>query len=104
MQNYDEMYVVRYAQSYEEPTDTDVLLFVGHGKKIRGFDSFGVGVGAGRSSGTSLWQTVMETYYRWQVTKELVISPDLQLIFGSDSVTGESKIRVVGGIRLGLVF
>ena len=86
----NEMYVVRYAQSYEEPTDTDVLLFVGHGKKIRGFDSFGVGVGAGRSSGTSLWQTVLETYYRWQVTKELVISPDLQLIFGSDSGTGES--------------
>lgn len=46
----------------------------------------------------------METYYRWQITKELVISPDLQLIFGSDPRSGDSKVRVVGGIRLGIIF
>ena len=100
----NEIYIVRIAQSYGDPTDTDMLLFIGHGKQIRGFDSFGLGVGAGRSSSTQIWQSVVETYYRWQVTKELVISPDLQIIFGSDNITKESKVRVVGGIRLGIIF
>ncbi len=100
----NEVYVFRIAQSYGDPTDTDMLLFAGHGKQIRGFDSFGFGVGAGRSSATQIWQSVVETYYRWQVTKELVISPDLQIIFGSDNSTKESKVRVAGGIRLGIAF
>jgi hypothetical protein len=103
-QEENEIYVVRIAQSYGDPTDTDMLLFIGHGKQIRGFDGFGLGVGAGRSSSTQIWQSVVETYYRWQVTKELVISPDLQIIFGSDDSTKESKVRVVGGIRLGIIF
>ena len=103
-QEENEIYVVRIAQSYGDPTDTDMLLFIGHGKQIRGFDGFGLGVGAGRSSSTQIWQSVVETYYRWQVTKELVISPDIQLIFGSDDSTKESKVRVVGGIRLGIIF
>jgi carbohydrate-selective porin OprB len=47
---------------------------------------------------------VVESYYRWQITKELVITPDLQIIFGSDPTSGESKVRVVGGLRLGIVF
>lgn len=100
----NEIYVLRVARSFEEPTDTDLLFFVGHGKQIRGFDSLGVGVGAGRSSATQIWQSVFETYYRWQVTKELVITPDLQVIFGSDPSTEEFKVRVVGGIRLGIIF
>jgi carbohydrate-selective porin OprB len=58
----------------------------------------------GRSAETQNWQTVFESYYRWQVTKELVISPDLQLIFGSDPTTKESKVRTVAGIRLGILF
>ena len=99
----NEVYVVRLAQSIGEPTNTDLLLFIGHGKQIRGFDSFGVGVGAGRSSATQIWQSVMETYYRWQVTKELVVTPDLQIIFGDDE-EGNSKTRVVGGLRMGIVF
>jgi hypothetical protein len=100
----NEVYVVRLAHSYGDPTDTDTLLFIGHGKQIRGFDSFGLGVGTGRSTVTGIWQSVVETYYRWQVTKELVITPDLQLIFGSDDNTKESKARLVGGIRLGIIF
>ena len=100
----NEIYVLRLAQSYGDPTDTDMLLFIGHGKQIRGFDSFGLGVGVGRSTATQICQTVVETYYRWQVTKELVLTPDLQLIFGNDDSTKESKVRVVGGIRLGIIF
>ncbi|NNK56618.1 MAG: hypothetical protein HKP44_04840 [Desulfofustis sp.] len=100
----NEIWVLRAAHSYGDPTDTDMLLFIGHGKQIMGFDSLGVGVGMGRSTETQIWQSVFESYYRWQVTKELVITPDLQLIFGSDPSTKESKVRVVGGLRLGIVF
>jgi hypothetical protein len=100
----NEIWILRLAQSYGDPTDTDMLLFIGHGTQIRGFDSLGVGVGAGRSSATQIWQTVLESYYRWQVTKELVITPDVQIIFGSDPATQESKVRTVAGIRLGIVF
>ena len=100
----NEIWVLRLAQSFEDPTDTDMLLFIGHGKQIRGFDSLGVGVGAGRSAEKQIWQSVFESYYRWQVTKELVITPDLQIIFGSDPTTKESKVRTVAGIRLGIVF
>ena len=100
----NEVWVFRFAQSFEDPTDTDMLLFLGHGKQIRGFDNLGVGVGAGRSAATQTWQTVFESYYLWQVTKELVITPDLQVIFGSDPTTKESKVRIVGGLRLGIVF
>ena len=99
----NETYVLRITQSSGNPTDTDLLLFVGHGKRIRGFDNLGFGIAAGRSSASSEWQTVLESYYRWQVTKELVITPDLQIIFGNNP-TGESAVRLVGGIRLGIVF
>ena len=99
-----ETFVFRLARSYNEPTDTDLLLFIGHSKDIRGFDNLGIGVGVGRSSATKIWQSVFETYYRWQVTKELVITPDLQIVFGSDPATDESKVRVVGGIRAGIIF
>lgn len=98
-----ETLVVRYAQNDGDPTNTDALVFLGYGREIRGFDSLGFGIGSGRSSTSSKWQTVVETYYRWQATKELVITPDLQMIFGDDQ-EGENKVRVVGGIRVGVVF
>ena len=81
---------------------TDMLLFIGHGTQIRGFDS--LGVGAGRSTETRIRQTLFEPCYRRQVTKELVIPPDGQIIFGGDPATRESKVRTVAGIRLGIVF
>ena len=98
-----ENYVLRYAQSSDDPTNTDIIIFLGYGKEIRGFDHFGLGVGAGQSSTGNEWQTVIESYYRWQVTKELLITPDVQLILGDD-VSGENKIRFVAGIRAGIVF
>lgn len=98
-----ESFVLRYAQSDGEATSTDILCFLGYGREIRGFDHLGIGVGAGRSSATSKWQTVFELYYRWQVTKELVITPDVQFILGDD-LDGDNKTRIVGGLRAGLVF
>jgi carbohydrate-selective porin OprB len=95
--------VLRLAQSSGESTTTDTIVFLAYGKEIRDFDSLGFGVSAGRSSKNSEWQTVFETYYRWQLTKELVVTPDLQIIFGDDD-EGNSKTRVVGGILVGIVF
>ena len=96
-------YVLRYAFSNGESKDTDMLVFAGFGRDIRKFDSLGVGVGGGRSSDTGDWQTVIETYYRWQVTKELVITPDLQLILG-EGLDRDSGLRFVGGLRMGILF
>ena len=98
-----ESFVLRYAQSDGEATSTDILYFLGYGREIRGFDHLGAGIGAGRSSATSKWQTVFELYYRWQVTKELLITPDVQFIFGDD-LEGDSKTRIVAGLRAGIVF
>jgi len=98
-----ESFVLRYAQSDGEATSTDILCFLGYGREVRGFDHVGIGVGAGRSAATSTWQTVYELYYRWQVTKELLITPDLQFIFGDD-LDGDSKTRIVAGVRAGIVF
>ncbi len=98
-----ESFVLRYAQSDGEATSTDILYFLGYGREIRGFDHVGASIGAGRSSTTSKWQKVFELYYRWQVTKELLITPDVQFIFGGD-LDGDSKTRIVAGLRAGLVF
>jgi len=98
-----ETYALRYAQSSGEPTNTDIIIFLGYSKVINGFDNLGLGGGTGRSSTGTGWQTVFESFYRWQVTRELLITPDIQLIFGDDS-SGESKTRFVGGIRVGIVF
>jgi porin len=99
-----EHYVGRLAFSEGESVDVDRLAMIGYGREIRGYDNVGVGIGAGRSAvKTSRWQCVTEIYYRWQVAKELVITPDLQMIFGS-GVDGEDRIQFVAGIRTGLTF
>ena len=98
-----ETYALRLAQSAGLPSRTDTMMFFCYGREVRGFDSIGAGIGTGSSSTTSTWQTVLETYYRWQITKELVVTPDLQLIFGDD-LEGDSKTRIVGGIRMSIVF
>ncbi len=73
------------------PTNTDIIIFLGYSKVINGFDNLGLGGGTGRSSTGTGWQTVFESFYRWQVTRELLITPDIQLILGDDS-SGERKL------------
>lgn len=48
-------------------------------------------------------QGVTEIYYCWQVTKELVITPDLQVIIG-DGLNGADNMHVVAGLLCGLTF
>ena len=96
-------YALRYAQSSGDSKNTDIIMFLDYSKEIKGFDNFGLVVGTGRSSSETVWQTVFETFYRWQITKELLITPDVQLILGDD-VSGNSKTRIVAGIRAGVIF
>jgi porin len=99
----DEVYVLRFGHANGGSTNTDTALFAGYGKRIRKFDNLGIGVGAGRYYLTGGWQGVFETYYRWQVTKELVITPDLQLITG-EGTDDDQGFRFVAGLRMGIIF
>jgi len=99
-----ERYVGRFAYSQGELSPVDFLLMAGYGREIRKFDHLGVGIGAGRSSEhSSRWQGIVELYYRWQVTKELLITPDLQIIAG-EGVASSDPIQIVAGLRGGLTF
>ncbi|WP_163335632.1 carbohydrate porin [Desulfopila sp. IMCC35008] len=61
-----------------------------------------VGV-AGWSAVSGAWQGVVETYYKIQLSEELIITPDLQLVVGDD-VGGENRLHFLAGIKLGLPF
>ena len=98
-----ERYVTRIAYSHGELSPVDFLVMAGYGREIRTYDHLGLGIGAGRSSeNNDRWQGLVEVYYRWQVTKELVITPDLQIIAG-EGLSGD-PIQIVAGLRGGFTF
>ncbi len=99
----DDQLVFRYAQADGDSTTTDRLFFMAFGKKIKTYNQLGVGVGTGRSADSKEWQSVFEMYCRIQLAKELMVTPDLQMIFG-ESDTNDSKVRFAGGVRMGLTF
>lgn len=80
----------------------DQLFMFGWGREIKKYDHFGLGFGTGRSSlGNSRWQGLAEVYYRWQVTKELMLTPDLQIIVG-EGLEGGDTLQFVAGLRAGI--
>ena len=97
--------VVRYASSRGTASPVDRLLMLGWGREIRKYDHLGAGLGVGRSAqhGNN-WQGVAEIYFRWQATKELMITPDLQLIVGDGERSDNNDVRIVAGIRAGITF
>jgi len=99
----DDQLVFRYAQSDGDATSTDQLFFIAFGKTIKTYNQLGVGIGAGRSADSKNWQSVIEVYCRIQLAKELMITPDFQMIFG-ESDSNDSKVRFAGGVRMGLTF
>lgn len=98
-----EEYAFRIAKSKGNATVTDLNFFAGYGREMFSYDHWGIGVAGGRSSVTSNWQVLLETYYRWRVFKELMITPDLQLIVG-EHLDRDTEISVVAGLRLGFIF
>ncbi|MEN8200471.1 MAG: carbohydrate porin [Thermodesulfobacteriota bacterium] len=101
-----ERYIFRLAIADGNANVVDRFCAIGWGRAIRKFDHFGMGLGIGRSiDDKDIWQGVAEVYYFWQVTKELVITPDIQLISGKKNDVGnEDFFQVVGGIRAGFNF
>ena len=99
-----ERYLLRLAVSDGDTTAVDQLLTLGWGRPFRKFDHLGFGLGLGRSAADSSYvQGVAEAYFRWQVTKELMITPDLQIIAGKGTADGE-EFQLVAGLRAGLTF
>ncbi len=99
-----ERYVARYAFSDGDATRVDQLFMLGWGREIRKYDHFGLGFGMGRSvQDSSIWQGVAEIYYRWQVTKEFMVTPDLQIILG-EGLEGGEAFQIVAGLRGGITF
>lgn len=99
-----ERFVARYAFSEGDATTVNQLFMLGWGREINKYDHLGAGLGLGQSaidSGT--WQGVGEIYYRWQATKELMITPDLQIILGKGLDDG-SSFHIVAGLRAGITF
>jgi len=100
----DGEYVVRMAWSDGDTTPVDQLLTLGWGRPFRKYDHLGFGAGVGRSAtDSSRYQGVAEAYYRWQVTKELMITPDVQIIAGKGTDKGED-LQIVAGLRGGFTF
>jgi len=97
-----ENYVFRFTSSDGKATNTKNILFLGYGREINDFDHFGIGLAGGQSSESSKWQGVMELYYQWQITKELLITPDFQLVTGIGAEGND--LGFVMGLRAGLVF
>ena len=99
-----ERYLVRLAYSDADTAPVDQLLTLGWGRPFRKYDHLGLGLGLGRSAAdSSRYQGVAEAYYRWQVTKELLITPDLQIIAGKGTDDGED-FQIVVGLRGGFTF
>ncbi len=99
-----EHFVARYAFSDGDATLVNQLFMLGWGREIRKYDHLGFGFGLGRSAKeSSRWQGLAEIYYRWQVTKELMVTPDLQIIVGEGLEDGDT-VQIVAGLRAGITF
>ena len=99
-----ERYLVRLAISDGDTTPVDQMLTLGWGRPFKKYDHLGFGLGLGRSAAdSSRCQGVAEAYYRWQVTKELLITPDLQIIAGKGTDYGED-FQIIVGLRGGFTF
>jgi hypothetical protein len=99
-----ERFVARYAFSDGDATLVDQLFMLGWGREIKKYDHFGLAIGAGRSAEkNSRWQGVTEVYYRWQATKELMVTPDLQIIVGEGLEDG-NLVQIVAGLRASITF
>jgi carbohydrate-selective porin OprB len=46
---------------------------------------------------------MFETYYRWWVFKELMITPDFQLTLG-EHLGRDTRASMVAGLRFGFIF
>lgn len=82
----------------------DYFVSAGFGRPCGDHDFLGLAAAIGRGSGPDHdFQVVIEGFYRWQPSDNLVIAPDVQLLLGEGFNTGPG-VRVVAGVRMGLIF
>ena len=99
-----ERYLLRLAAAEGEATLVDRLLVLAWGRSVGRYNYLGIGAGLGRSArDRGMYQGVGEIFFRWQLTKELIVSPDLQLILGHD-LDNSRDLVVVTGLRCSLTF
>lgn len=90
----------RYAWSDGEAAVTTHFAALGIARDFRKTDRLGLSVAGGQSSRTQdAWESVVEIFYRRQIGKSLLITPDVQFVAGSDA-----GALVIAGIRVGLTF
>lgn len=91
---------------YSEGNAAKFRRFVGIGvtSKVIGRDVVGLGAGWGSPSDKSLRdQVTSELFYRIQVTRQLALTPDIQLTYKPSFNVGKDWI-VIAGIRIRIVF
>jgi carbohydrate-selective porin OprB len=84
----------------------EISSYWGAGMSYAGFlpqrhgDGIGVGLTQARLSGGGA-ETVLETFYKIQITKRMCLQPDLQWVH---HVAGEQRNALLGGFRFGVTF
>lgn len=64
----------------------------------------GLSVAAGNSSrNTDVWQCVTEVFFRRQIGKSLLVTPDIQFVAG-DGIGNHADWLLIGGVRVGISF
>jgi carbohydrate-selective porin OprB len=71
------------------------------GVKSRRQDSIGVGVTSAKLSDIATAETVTELFYMLQLTKHIMLQPDLQYVLHP---SGVGKSVLLGGLRLGFQY
>ncbi|HRJ07733.1 MAG TPA: carbohydrate porin [Prosthecobacter sp.] len=95
---------LRYAWADGEAAVTDHFAAAGVAFDLRQSDRLGIAFGAGSSSSnSSKREGVIELFYRRQIGKSLIITPDIQFVSG-DGIGGQAEWIVIGGVRAGFIF
>ncbi|WP_294228718.1 carbohydrate porin [Prosthecobacter sp.] len=94
----------RYAWADGEAAVTDHFAVAGVAFDLRKSDRLGLSIAAGSSSADSNgWESVVEVFYRRQISKTLHITPDVQFVAG-DGVGGHADWIIIGGVRASFAF
>jgi len=97
-------FFVKYAFSEGQAAITEHFASAGLARNLSAVSRAGIAVAAGQSAQKAgECQGVMEVFYRRQIGKSWMITPDLQVVAGDHLASGDGLV-VVGGVRMGMTF
>lgn len=100
----DLRFFVKYAFSEGEAAITEHFASAGLARDLSRVNRVGIALAAGQSAqNTGEWQGLMEVFYRRQIGKSWMITPDLQIVAGDRLANGDGVV-VIGGVRMGMTF